>query len=216
VAKSQLIDRVLRALPFFCVAAGMLVMLVLRNPLAATGGLILMALGGIALLRRARMRRASAPGDGRLATRMTLDNEDPATQAIVQLAWRTSFECGHPEIDEQHRKLFEIGQALINAALKQKPMADVQLLLDELVSHIQDHFISEEAIMARTRFPLSKEHEQIHLVLLDRTKSLRDRYRDSQVEISELVGFITCDVITEHILHEDRKFAVKEWLPEPA
>jgi hemerythrin-like metal-binding protein len=214
MAKGGFSTRFFRALPYVYMAGGVLAMLALRNRLALFSGLILIAVGGIELLRRARFERELALSESRLHSRMgsrmsrSLDGD--STQALVQLSWRKSFECGHPVIDSQHRKLFSIGDGLINAAVKGKARDHVEFLLDELTEHIQEHFITEEAVLARTRYPLSEEHRTHHAELLAKAQSLRDAYRDHRLDLGDLVGFITYEVIAEHIIKEDLKFALKD------
>jgi hemerythrin-like metal-binding protein len=132
---------------------------------------------------------------------------------VMQISWRKSFECGHPVIDRQHRELFEIGDGVIKAVLKNKSRDHIEFLLDELTEHIQNHFVTEEAAMARTRFPLSGEHRAQHAELLEKARGLRDRYRSGLLDISELVGFIAYDVISEHIINQDLKFALRKNQP---
>ena len=213
-----------RALPYLYMAAGVLVMVGLRNKLAVFSGLILIAVGGIELLRRARFRRELEQSESRLHSRqhsrtdsrMSRNLNGDSTQSLIQLSWRKSFECGHPVIDSQHRKLFDIGDGLINAAVKGKSREHIEFLLDEMTEHIQEHFATEEAVLARTRYPLSAEHQVHHADLLARAKSLRDAYRRNQLDLGELVGFITYEVIAEHIIKEDLKFALREPVPVAA
>ena len=167
------------------------------------------AVGAIGLMRRRRAGREREAQESHQASRLASDREGPHTQALMQIAWRKSFECGHPTIDEQHRQLFEIGDTVINAVLKSKPRNHIEFLLDELTEHIQAHFKSEEAVLARTRYPLTQEHRAHHAALLEKAQGLRDSYRQGLLDVSELVGFIAYDVITEHIIHEDLKFALR-------
>jgi hypothetical protein len=51
---------------------------------------------------------------------------------------------------------------------------------------------------------------------LSRSQSLRDAYRSHQLDLGELVGFITYEVIAEHIIKEDLKFALKDRQPATA
>jgi len=214
MAKGGFSIRFFRALPYVYMAIGVLAMLALRNRLALFSGLILVAVGGIELLRRARFERELALSESRLhsrmSSRMSRNLDGDSTQALVQLSWRKSFECGHPVIDAQHRGLFNIGDGLINAAVKGKARDHIEFLLDELTEHIQEHFITEEAVLARTRYPLSEEHRTHHAELLARAQSLRDAYRNHQLDLGDLVGFITYEVIAEHIIKEDLKFALKD------
>lgn len=209
--------RFFRVLPYLYMAGGLLAMGVLANRIAVFSGLILIAVGVIELVRRARFQREEAERESRLHSRQhsrlsrSLDGE--STQSLIQLSWRKSFECGHPVIDAQHRGLFDIGDGLINAAVKGKARDHIEFLLDELTEHIEEHFITEEAVMARTRYPLTAQHRAHHAALLARAQSLRDRYRSHQLELSELVGFIAYEVITDHIIKEDLKFALKDRVP---
>jgi hemerythrin-like metal-binding protein len=209
-----------RILPLASIAAGGLVMFALRNPLAVFSGLLLMAAGGIDLLRRARFQRELAHSElettSRITSRMSQSLEGDSTLSLIQLSWRRSFECGHPVIDAQHRALFEIGDGLISAATKEKSRDHIEFLLDELTEHIQEHFSTEEAVMARTKYPLSAQHQAHHAALLAKARSLRDAYRKHQLDLGDLVSFIAYELITDHILKEDLKFALKERVPTAA
>lgn len=210
MARSTLSDRFFQALPWVYIGGGALAIVALRNGLAVLSGLILIGVGCIELLRRNRFGRELEASESRLSSRMRVDREGPATQSLMRISWRKSFECGHPEIDEQHRHLFEIGDGLIDAVMKGKAKEHIEFLLEDLTEHIREHFITEEAVMARTRYPLSQDHRGQHTRLLEKAQVLSQRYRGGLVDVSELVGFIAYDVITEHILREDRKFARSE------
>lgn len=213
-----------RALPYVYMATGLLAMLVLQNALAVVSGLVLIAVGGIELVRRARFERELEQSESRLhsrqhsrmESRMSRNLGGDSTQSLVQLSWRKTFECGHPVIDKQHRALFDIGDGLINAAFKGKSRDHIEFLLDEMTEHIREHFITEEAVLARTRYPLSNEHRAHHADLLAKAQSLRDAYRQHQLELGDLIGFITYEVIAEHIIREDLKFALKVRVPATA
>ena len=112
-------------------------------------------------------------------------------------------------IDQQHKRLFRIGDKLINAVLKNKDREVVEDLMEELNEHIEYHFKTEEAVMARTRFPLGDEHKLQHTDLLARARDLRERYRSDEIDASALVGFIAYELVSEHIIQQDLKFALK-------
>lgn len=189
-------DWLYKILPYFYLCAGVLTLVVLRNELGIFSGVTLISAGAIVWLLRGRSRRESA----------SIEEKAPAG-GLVQISWNQSFECGHPIIDAQHRRLFGIANELIDAVLTKKPVQDVELLLDELVEHITGHFATEEGLLAKTGHPVSAEHQEIHRFLLAKAADLRDRHRTGQIIIGELVGFITYDVVTEHIINDDRKFA---------
>lgn len=134
---------------------------------------------------------------------------DPDT-TVMKMRWRQSYECGHPVIDRQHNEMFDLSNQLINAVLARKPKDAIESLLDDLVLQIQDHFATEEQVLARTHFPLTAEHKAIHRDLLDRASDLQERYLNGQLHVSDLVGFIAYDVIASHIIQDDQKFALRK------
>ena len=130
--------------------------------------------------------------------------------ALRELRWRRSYETGHPIIDQQHSALFDLANKLIHAVHSEKHRIDIELLLDEFVAHIKEHFATEEEVLARTGFPLSERHKEVHHALLARARELRKWYGAGRLAASELVGFIADDVIADHILKEDSKFALND------
>ena len=70
MASSPLSDRLFHALPFVYLAGGVLAMVALRSSLAVFSGLILMAVAGIELLRRARFQRELEQSESRLNSRL--------------------------------------------------------------------------------------------------------------------------------------------------
>lgn len=132
--------------------------------------------------------------------------EGPIESRLVNLLWKPSFNVGHEVIDRQHRRLFEISNDLINSLLTRKLKGDIELLLDELILDIKEHFQSEEEIMMGYNNPISDAHKNIHANLLSRVKQMRERFHSDKLSVSELVGFLTCDVVADHIIKEDLKF----------
>lgn len=105
------------------------------------------------------------------------------------------------------------GGRLIQSAQKSLNRRTIETQLDTLIEHIGEHFRTEEEVMARTRFPLTEEHCGHHHWLLQAGLALRDRYHDGEALSGEIVAFITEEVITEHILREDLKFALRPSKP---
>jgi hemerythrin-like metal-binding protein len=192
----QLPDWLYNVLPYFYLGAGVLTMIALRNGFAVFSGLTLISAGGIVWMLRNRARREDEQADA-----ISPDNR------LVHIGWNRSFECGDPLIDAQHRRLFSIGNQVIDGVFSKKSIAEMELLLDDFIDHINEHFRTEEGILANTGGPGFEEHQEIHRSLLAKAAGLRDRYRRGQVGIQDVVTFVIFDVLTEHILNEDRKFA---------
>lgn len=202
-------DWLYAALPYLYVCVGLFTIASLHNGIAIFSGVTLMLAGVTVWMVRYQYRREFREIEENSLYRQTVMNADPRNVDLVQIAWRSSYECGNPLIDEQHRRLFALGNQLINAALNLRPKQEIEVLLDALVEQIWDHFCTEEAALARVRHPFFEEHKISHRALWNKAKGLRDRYHDQQLEVSELIGFLVYDVVTQHIIKEDLKFAVE-------
>ncbi len=200
-------DWLYERLPFIYGAVGVLTIVVLQNGMALLSGATLISAGAMIWLMRKRLRAAplahSDAGVHRVDDAVRAEHADAK---LIQLIWRKSYECGHPVIDAQHGRLFDLGNVLINALVQNQPKSSVEPVLDELVEHVRDHFCAEEALLARCGYPLA-DHAQVHRALLERAARLRERYHEGAVAGGDLVGFIAYDVIAQHIIMEDTKWA---------
>ncbi len=208
-------------LPMIYIVSGLVAVVAFQNLIALAGGTVLIGAGGIEHFRQQRAHREREAREqkeaehSRMASRMAsqmssqMDGEGPPTQALMQLTWRESFECGHPVIDQQHKRLFRIGDKLINAVLKNKDREVIDDLLDELSQHITQHFATEESVMTRTKFPYLDEHKAQHAALLDKTHAVRERFRTGAIDVHTLVGFVAYELVAEHIIQSDLKFGLK-------
>jgi diguanylate cyclase len=120
----------------------------------------------------------------------------------MHLEWKEAYESGDATIDEQHRELFARANALIDANFTGGALAS----LDELLSHLLDHFVDEEAILVRLNYDHFDEHKRAHSALLKRAGWLRDRAAMGEANLGAVVEFIAQDVIARHLMTADRAF----------
>jgi diguanylate cyclase (GGDEF)-like protein/hemerythrin-like metal-binding protein len=131
-------------------------------------------------------------------------------ESYVHLRWKVAFECGHPEIDEEHRMLFQ----LANKLLDQVPLSGQQPLAFEtayhkLLDHVTAHFAHEEAILLAHGYAQLTAHAQQHQALIRRANALfqATRAQDARdADEGELVKFLVNELVAAHLLHADRAF----------
>jgi len=125
----------------------------------------------------------------------------------LHLAWQEAYECGHAAIDAEHRELFVLANALIDAlpAAKTDPPL-FRAAFDRLLNHVQDHFRAEEAILDALGYDQAEEHRRAHQGLLRRAGQLRARCATGEVTLGAVVEFLAQDVIARHLLTVDRAF----------
>jgi diguanylate cyclase (GGDEF)-like protein/hemerythrin-like metal-binding protein len=126
---------------------------------------------------------------------------------ILRLNWHESYECGEPTIDQEHRKLFELTNTLIDAAFKRESNPhEFDEALQKLLVHVVQHFADEEAILAQHHYAGLEVQAQAHKRLIARALQLRDAAAAGGVTIGELVDFLADEVVARHMLKTDREF----------
>ncbi|HAE22224.1 MAG TPA: hypothetical protein DCG47_07875 [Spirochaetaceae bacterium] len=134
------------------------------------------------------------------------DNQDDKQDGFIKLVWLDSFACGNQTIDDQHQNLFEIANNLLadisNAKHANKQLPDIQ----SLIAAIRIHFNDEEEILSTLGYPMLEKHKRRHTELLSKATELNSRCERGKLAPAELLGFLTFDVVSEHMLAEDQKF----------
>lgn len=203
---------VYESLPYVYVGGGTLVTQGLANVWGVVSGLMLLSAGLLIGWQRYTYRRARAYSKNTRqavskATVTARANAAPlAAPTAPKLVWNTDYECGHSAIDSQHRRLFELGNALVGAIFEQRSKLDVELLLGELVDGVTDHFCYEEGLLARSQHPLAPSHREAHHTLLARCKEMSEQFHQGHLKAGGLIEFIVLDVIEQHIVRDDLKF----------
>ncbi|MDZ4202780.1 MAG: diguanylate cyclase [Gallionella sp.] len=127
--------------------------------------------------------------------------------AQLRLVWLDSYKSGEATIDGEHRRLFELANALIEAAFdRDENQAGFEVLLDQMLSHMERHFADEERILRQHSYSDLEDHIRAHRLLLEHALSLRERLLAGGVTTGELVNFIADEVVTQHMLRTDRLF----------
>src|SRR4029077_1259800 len=76
--------------------------------------------------------------------------------------WKDEHLVGQPEIDSQHKRLFQLADQL-HAAMTTGKGKDVMLkTLGDLIDYTKRHFAAEEALMQRSKYPSYAEHKVFH------------------------------------------------------
>ncbi|TVS12587.1 MAG: diguanylate cyclase [Wenzhouxiangella sp.] len=131
----------------------------------------------------------------------------PAGESPFLLAWKSSYESGHPLIDEQHQELFRLGNRLIAASLDSDTAPDEFVdLMDVLIEHAAQHFHDEENIMAELEYEHLARHRRAHNGLVERARQLRERACNGTVSTGQVVRFLANDLVRQHMLTEDVAF----------
>jgi diguanylate cyclase (GGDEF)-like protein/hemerythrin-like metal-binding protein len=136
----------------------------------------------------------------------TFHAPDP-TAMMLRLNWHKSYECGEHTIDQEHHKLFELANILIEFTFtRNENPPGFERAMDEVLAHVVKHFADEEALLALHHYAGLEEHKAAHQALIEQALKLRQTVAEDGVTIGELVNFLASEVVAQHLLKEDRKF----------
>ena len=125
---------------------------------------------------------------------------------FFHLEWNRAYECGNKQIDEQHRNLFKLANILLTAMMASQEKAVCHQHIEALISDISDHFTTEEQLIEAAGYPYTQEHIKIHQKLTHDALKIARRHKTGQLEIAEVFHFLAIQVVSQHLLDEDRKF----------
>jgi diguanylate cyclase (GGDEF)-like protein/hemerythrin-like metal-binding protein len=124
-----------------------------------------------------------------------------------RLYWLDAYECGEPAIDAEHRELFELGNALIAAALERRSEPRTwREALHATVAHLVQHFRDEEVLLGAYGYDRLSEHRRAHEVLVQQAGELVAAVENGTATLGHLINFMVNDVIALHLLTVDREF----------
>jgi diguanylate cyclase (GGDEF)-like protein/PAS domain S-box-containing protein/hemerythrin-like metal-binding protein len=153
--------------------------------------------------------RAKSSGRNRIEL---MDDLKPATAgtgaseySFIRLEWQSDFECGNPQIDDQHRNLFIRSNRLLTAMIT-GPKEKTDPCFRELIADVSVHFRTEEEILEQSGYPHANEHATIHRELEEDLLEMADQCKKGVVKTGDVLHFLAFEVISRHLLEEDRKF----------
>ena len=128
------------------------------------------------------------------------------------LAWEPSLAIDVPEIDDQHRSLFEQAARFDAAVRAGESSRTLQELFDFLARYAQEHFEAEERLMREAHYPRLASHMLEHAEFRRRLATLLPHWEsegDSTSLLMAVSGFLI-RWLREHIASSDR--AIGEYL----
>lgn len=125
---------------------------------------------------------------------------------MALIMWDNKFSVEIPEIDAQHRILFDMINQLDKAISAGTANEEAVALLGALSDYAADHFSLEEGYLKQYEYPDLQghhaEHEQFTAQVMRFDRGLKE---GSGVPSSELMMFLK-NWLTNHILFSDRKY----------
>ena len=126
----------------------------------------------------------------------------------MPLQWSDyAYGTGVPELDAQHRQLFDRINRLLEATQAGRGSQEIESILAFLEDYTQRHFQCEERIMEQRRCSACKANKEAHRQFIQRFNQLKEKFQQEGVtsvfviEVQELM----VDWLSQHIIVLDRQ-----------
>ncbi len=147
--------------------------------------------------------RAKQTGRNRWVT--WLDDES-LPEYFDRFAWKTEYESGNKEIDNDHKQLAIHINKLHHLITNQYPIDTIHKAIFDMTEHIKKHFILEESILLKKEYKEYTEHRSIHQRILSEYEILLRKTLNGEITLAALMSYLVKEVLIEHISNEDSKF----------
>lgn len=114
------------------------------------------------------------------------------------ISWGDKHTTGHAGMDHGHQKLVDLINQLADGMENNKPKEFCGNTLEQFIEQTRTHFLAEEQLMDRHRYPKAKEHKDLHAMLIKDVLAFKALY-----DAGESAEFMTLLVILDTWLNRD-------------
>lgn len=120
-----------------------------------------------------------------------------------QIYWNDVYTLGHEQVDNEHKKLFDLSNTLLNSG---NDRIKIIKSLKELIRYTKIHFTNEERYMESIGFTFLDEHKELHKKIVEKLDVQIKKVDEIPFEEfgKSLVMFINENIVN-HILVEDKR-----------
>lgn len=121
--------------------------------------------------------------------------------------WKEIYSVGVPEIDDQHRKLFQILNDLYISQEQGKDSDTLHNLLNELCDYAIYHFKSEEDLLKEKNYPDIDRHIEEHNYFRLQIAELQKMSRQRVLLLNTKLIIFLKDWVFTHVLGSDKEYS---------
>ena len=124
---------------------------------------------------------------------------------LSRLSDADAIDAGISLIDEQHNKIVEKYNELVNSLRDQSEANSRAEKFEGLMSYIGLHFAMENSVMKMLSYPLCDLHVSQHAGFIERINEFVERIREGRSEAGEMILYIG-HWLLGHVLITDKEF----------
>jgi len=121
----------------------------------------------------------------------------------ISSIWKPEYCVGHPEIDRQHKYLFELWIMLDSMKNQRENKRSLEQALLSLFDYVELHFDNEEEYLAA--HPKIEQHREIHADFIKQTNTFMKDFHNETLDLHTVVEFLL-DWLVHHIVETDIRY----------
>ena len=127
---------------------------------------------------------------------------------MAYFSWTNDLVTGNTFIDNDHRKLVDMVNALYDALADGRAKDVMGKVLNNLIIYTKEHFAREEAEMQRIKYQKYLAHKLEHDKLIKEAEQLKSAFESGATINPVQVGKMLSDWLKTHIMQIDTQLAV--------
>ncbi len=134
---------------------------------------------------------------------------------MAYFEWTSDMGLGHPQIDEQHKRLLLLGEAVVEPLLDSADHKPGLAQLQALIEYAEEHFAFEERLMRSIGYTEMEQHAKFHASLLLELRTFFSRVEQGErTNPAKMISFLW-DWLILHIDSADRELVTWLGLVDP-
>lgn len=118
--------------------------------------------------------------------------------------WVSAYSVGVEEIDNQHKKILDFLNQLVNLSSAEASPEVIKKVLLEFERYTHSHFATENRLMAKYQYPVLREHSKEHEEMALKIKEIINNYNCTEIDITTDILVYMKKWITKHLTSIDQ------------
>lgn len=121
----------------------------------------------------------------------------------VKVKWTDDWLCGIDSINQEHKKLLELGNEMVENSYKFSKQEEIIQHVSIFFTYMIEHFENEEINLKNVDYEHYQHHLDTHRKLIKKFNDLKKELEETNARPEELLNFMLNDMLIGHIEEED-------------
>ena len=122
--------------------------------------------------------------------------------------WSDKYSIGNFEIDNQHKKLFDILNRLFDICVGKNEVDTVEAVMEDLVSYTDYHFRFEEQYMRDVEYNDIERHMSLHKYFSARLLDIKEREKNDNNDLCRELIYFLGNWLKHHVVEDDKRISL--------